>query len=84
MPLNKEPWTDDTIMPWGRHKGVPLGEVEAGYLVWYFGKSWAKDWPGLYAYVKDNEERLLSEVGDDRRDVEGEMETWDDYMDARE
>lgn len=83
MPIDKEPWNDDTIMPWGKHKGVLLRDVPPDYLIWYFGKSWAEDWPGLYAYVKDHEEQLLSEIGEEHREVEGEMETWDDYMENR-
>ncbi len=83
MPLDKEPWTEDTIMPWGKHKGVPLGEVDPEYLIWYFGKSWAKDWPGLYAYVKENEDAILQDAHVERDEVEGDMETWDDYMDTR-
>lgn len=85
MTLDRTPWTDQTIMPFGTHKGIPLEEVPAGYLDWLMGQTWIKDWPGLYAYIKANldvihqqlreEDESLGEVDDD----EG-FSSWDDYQ----
>ena len=34
---------DTDPMPWGKHKGKPIGEVPFDYLVRYYKKGWIKD-----------------------------------------
>ena len=40
MPLDKLPWTNETIMPWGEHKGTKLDDVPADYLIDLGRKKW--------------------------------------------
>lgn len=72
-------WPDDKVMPWGKHKGSMLRELPAAYLLWLFEQQWIKDWPGLYLYLKKNEDLLMSEKRDEHGDDEDEPRTWDDY-----
>lgn len=55
--------TDETIMPWGRHKGEKLEDVPAGYLLWLDSENrYPKDRTdftnGLLVYVEENREVL--------------------------
>lgn len=81
--MRKSSWVDDKLMPWGKHKGAMLKDIPAEYLLWYFEQSWASDWPGFYAYVKNREDELRGEVQGDVTETGHDMETWDDYMDTR-
>ncbi len=81
MPLDKEPWTDGTKMPWGKHKGTQLEEVPADYLLWLSEQKWIASWPGLLAYLRKNmdiieEQALVME--EQRGEVEG-YDSWEDY-----
>lgn len=83
--MPEAPWTDKTLMPWGQHKGKKLGEIPPAYLLWLYEQTWIKDWPGLYAYLKKNEDLLMSERNEERADggEEDEMRTFDDYKHYR-
>ena len=61
MPLDKTPWTDETVMPWGAHEGKKLSDVPPSYLLWLYEQPWIREWPGLYAYLKDHEDLLIAE-----------------------
>lgn len=81
MPIDRTPWTDESVFPWGRHEGVPLQDVPPAYLLWLFEQPWIKDWPGLYAYLKSNEDLLLEEKnkgGEDPDEPEG-YASFEDY-----
>lgn len=72
MPIDKTPWTDDTVMPWGAHKGTKLADVPEGYLLWLLEQSWLKEaWPGLYTYVHSREDDLRSDVQQRDEEVGG-------------
>lgn len=76
-------WTDQTVMPWGKHKGTKLGELEAGYLLWLYEQPWIKSWPGLHAYLKKHEDQLMQEKRNDDDDRDDELRTFDDYRNYR-
>ena len=80
MTLNKTPWTADTVMPWGEHEGTKLDDVPASYLLWLLQQRWLADWPGLYAYIKANEDTLHEQHGGDE-DAKGEVEGYSSYED---
>jgi len=65
MPIDKTPWSDDKVMPWGKHKGMKMSEIPPGYLLWLYEQPWIKDWPGLHAYLKKNEDLLMAERNED-------------------
>lgn len=70
-------------MPWGVHKGKKLVDVPPSYLLWLFEQPWIKDWKGLYAYLKKNEDLLLAEKNEDRQDDDDDPRSWDDYKNYR-
>ena len=72
-------YTDETPMPWGEHKGTPIGEVPGDYLLWLFRQKWIKDWPDVHAYLVENQAALLQEDEEDRGGTDG-FESLDDYM----
>ena len=50
---------DDSIMPFGKHKGKRLGEVPDDYWLWFLRQDWCDQWPALVEYanccVEDDE-----------------------------
>lgn len=68
-------------MPWGVHKGIPLGEVDPAYLLWLFRQTWVRDWPDLHDYLVENQEALLLEDTESEADEpRGEFTSYEDYM----
>jgi uncharacterized protein (DUF3820 family) len=53
-------FTDETPMPWGKHKGVALANVPADYLIWIYENSKAHG--KLAWYIKKNWDVLKKEV----------------------
>ena len=51
--------TDNTPMPFGRHKGTPVGSVPAVYLLYLYDKGWLKD--NLKQYVLTHMAELQEE-----------------------
>jgi uncharacterized protein (DUF3820 family) len=49
---------DDSIMPFGKHKGKRLGEIPDSYFRWFLQQDWCDQWPDLVEYANQ------SEVGD--------------------
>jgi len=79
------PWTDQTLMPWGKHKGSKLVDIPPAYLLWLFEQTWIKDYPGLHAYLKKNEDLLMSEKNEDRSfsPDDDSFRDFDDYKNYR-
>lgn len=66
-------------MPWGAHKGIPLGDVDPSYLLWLFRQAWIRDWPDMHVYLVANQDALMME--DTEADQpEGEFTSYEDYM----
>lgn len=85
-PRGKQPWNDETVMPFGKHNGTKLKDVPASYLLWLFEQPWIKDWPGLYAYLKKNEDLLMSEKRASSKDDDGPDDggsSFEDYKNYR-
>jgi hypothetical protein len=59
--------TDESPMPFGKHKGTEMSDVPADYLLW-LGEQMAHedslpDWKKpVYDYIEDNYEALQKEV----------------------
>lgn len=79
--MPKPPWTDETVLKWGKHKGSKLKEIEPSYLLWLYEQPWIKDWPELHAYLKANEDAIMAEKVDDEDD--NDMRSYDDYRNYR-
>lgn len=73
-------FTDDTPMPWGQHKGVPMKDVPASYLLWLFKQHWVKEWPDIHDYLVENQAALLEEEAEDAPPPGGGFNSLDDYM----
>jgi hypothetical protein len=57
--------TDQTIMPWGKHRGVKLANIPADYLIWLYENSEIKTqhhnlW--LADYIRKNLDVLKAEI----------------------
>jgi len=53
-------FTDNSLMPFGKHKGTKLINVPADYLLWLYDNIDLKE--DLKKYVDDNYEKLMDEV----------------------
>jgi hypothetical protein len=53
---------DDDPMPFGAHKGTPLGELPASYLLWLGDQDWIDEWPMLSGYIEWCRDELEKEV----------------------
>lgn len=57
--------TDETLMPWGKHKGEKLANIPAAYLIWLYENAgittqyWNK---GLADYIRKNLDVLKAEA----------------------
>lgn len=59
--ITAENVSDDSIMPFGKHKGKTLGEIDASYLLWLADE--AKEPPEfIVAYVNDKRRQLEQEA----------------------
>ncbi len=52
--------TDDTPMPWGKHKGVKMANVPASYLLWCFENN--KCSPEVAKYINENMDVIKQEI----------------------
>jgi uncharacterized protein (DUF3820 family) len=53
--------TDNTPMSFGQHKGKPMANVPAVYLLYIFNKGWVHD-PGVKQYILNNLDALKAEA----------------------
>lgn len=58
-------FTDNTPMPFGKHKGKAMVNVPAIYLLWLLDKG--VDHAGVKHYILDNEEYLRKEAASIKR-----------------
>lgn len=47
---------DDSPMPFGKHKGMRLGDIPDSYWMWFLDQTWSSQWPDLVSYAKCCEE----------------------------
>lgn len=83
MPLDKRPWTDETVMPWGPHKGLKLSEVPGTYLMWLSQQRWIHEWPGICFYLRS--ESVAARIEEARKanasqPVKDTIDTFEDYL----
>jgi uncharacterized protein (DUF3820 family) len=51
--------TDDSLMPWGKHKGTKMANVSADYLLWVFENN--KCSPEVANYINENMDVIKKE-----------------------
>ena len=79
-----EKYTDETIMPWGKHKGEALKDMPADYFMWLSDQTWVSDWPQLHIYIQENKDAFAAEKKDDDKDDETKgYNSYQDFLDDR-
>lgn len=53
---------DNSLMPYGKHKGTPMGEIKADYLLWLYVND--KTNKEVRAYIEENLDVLNKEAKD--------------------
>lgn len=59
---------DDSLMPWGKHKGLLMAEVPDSYLLWLYQEKRAKG--NVLDYIEDNLDAILANLGKTFKDLE--------------
>lgn len=63
-------YDDDSIMPFGKHRGEKLGDIPDSYFIWLLNEDWvAEKFPSIWKYCIDNQDYLEHE-NYDREDYE--------------
>jgi hypothetical protein len=57
--MTGQPLTDQSLMPFGLHKGTKLANVPASYLLWVYDNLTLR--PDLKKYIDENRDALLME-----------------------
>lgn len=87
MRKNKDnkPWTDETVMPWGKHKGEKLEEIPYSYFLWLMEQSWLGSWPQMKLYIKNNAEAIYKEQEENEDDErpDRDFSSYQDFLDNR-
>lgn len=52
--------TDESLMPWGAHKGKEMQEVPAAYLIWCYDNGKCSN--DVKEYIEDNMDVLNMEI----------------------
>lgn len=60
--MNLAPWTATDIMPFGKHKGKKLSEIDGGYWIWFLNEESTQRTVGLVKYIVDNIEKFSAEA----------------------
>lgn len=61
------PYKDEDIMPFGKHRGTPIGEVPSSYLLWWYDQN-PTNFPRLAAYIRLKKTQLEEEAENEPRD----------------
>jgi hypothetical protein len=84
MPIDKTPWTDDTVMPWGPHKGTKLAKLPDEHVIWLSEQRWIRDWPGLLTWLRTAPVQQRISAHREKRaadpTVPDAYRTFDDYL----
>lgn len=58
--MSNTPMTDESLMPFGKHKGKAMANVPAHYLLWLWENADLRD--PLKAYISENLEVIKDEI----------------------
>jgi len=56
---------DNSLMPWGKHKGDKMANIPAYYLIWLYDSG--KCYSDVLRYIQDNLDDLRQEVENNRK-----------------
>lgn len=65
--MSNEVATESTLMPFGKHKGTPLGAVPASYLIWLLDEGGPTNRPDIREYIEEREDELRAEAEAEKR-----------------
>lgn len=54
--------TDESPMPFGKHKGERMDKVPGTYLDWLMGQDWIDQWPNVVAYCQRSKSAIEAEL----------------------
>lgn len=57
--------TDNSVMPYGKYKGVKIANIPADYLIWIFENN--KCTPEVAKYIGENIDVLKTEINRNRK-----------------
>lgn len=57
--------TDNSVMPYGKYKGVKIANIPADYLIWIFENN--KCTPEVAKYIGENIDVLKAEINRNRK-----------------
>lgn len=55
-----EELTDNSLMPYGKHKGEKMANVPASYLIWLYDNNRCSG--SVKEYIKENYDSLIQEI----------------------
>lgn len=71
--------TDQTPLPWGEHKGIPMADVPPEYLLWLLKQPWIRDWPDIRNYLLQRQTELRGIENRDAPQSTDGFTSLDDY-----
>jgi hypothetical protein len=71
-----EALTDEDPMPFGTHKGTPMGQLKPSYLDWLADWEGIDSWPRVKRYIEDNWDAIQMDLWED--DEYGPDDSWRD------
>jgi len=57
--------TDESLMPWGKHKGEKMANIPPSYLLWLLDNN--KCGGEVKKYIEDNKETLVKEIAYEKK-----------------
>ena len=57
--------TDESIMPWGKHKGEKMANIPPSYLLWLYDNN--KCGGEVKKYIEENKETLVKEIAYEKK-----------------
>ena len=57
---------DDSVFPWGKHKGKLMKDIPANYWEWFMTQDWREKHTNLVDYVRANRVRIEEELDQKR------------------
>lgn len=57
--------TDESLMPWGKHKGEKMANIPPSYLLWLLDNN--KCGGEVKKYIEENKETLVKEIAYEKK-----------------
>ena len=58
--------TDDDLMPFGKHQGIPLKDVPDDYLLWLYNQDIHPKYSDLEDYLEENIDSIKANINKNR------------------